>query len=292
MAQDMLSKSLLWHGDFSLEVGSMVLARYPVDKLVYRARVEQLIQKVGETDLFRLVIIMINHFLIYCLLSVRFIDYGTRSDGLQHGDLYAWDSILDTVPPQAAACSFFGVPVKIRDKNRFSCEECKVFTALMKQSSPMDMKVHKIIHTVKSSDTELLVSLDSKDGDILTQLSHNETFREYFALLEVPKPPDSLPVVSNNLGQPLSQTLNQQPQDNQTSLSPTVIKSEIENLKTNVETIVLRLGKDEDLVMDLDRRTEEMEGVCKSVVNMVKDGIAGFESKFADSQVSVRHLPI
>ena len=117
---------------------------------------------------------------------MRFIDYGTRSDGLQQGDLYAWDSILDTVPPQAAACSFFGVPVKIRDKKRFSCEECKVFTELMKQSSPMDMKVHKIIHTVQSSDTELLVSLDSKDCDILTQLSHKETFREYFALQEVP----------------------------------------------------------------------------------------------------------
>ena len=62
MAQDMLSKSSLWHGDFSPEVGSMVLARYPPDKLLYRARVEQLIQKVGETTLFRLVIIMINHF--------------------------------------------------------------------------------------------------------------------------------------------------------------------------------------------------------------------------------------
>ena len=221
---------------------------------------------------------------------MRFIDYGTRSDGLQQGDLYAWDSILDTVPPQAAACSFFGVPVKIRDKKRFSCEECKVFTELMKQSSPMDMKVHKIIHTVQSSDTELLVSLDSKDCDILTQLSHKETFREYFALQEVPNPPDSLPVVSNNFGQPLSQTQTQQPQE--TSLSPTVIKSEIENLKTNVETIVLRLRKDEDMVMELDRRTEEMRDVCKSVVSMVKDGVTGFETILADSQVRVRHLPI
>ena len=91
------------------------------------------------------------------------------------------------------------------------------------------------------------------DGErvvILTQQSHKESFREYLALLEVPKPSDSLPLVSNTLGQPLSQTHNQQPQVNQTSLSPTIIKSELENLKTNVENIVLGLRKDEDLVMD------------------------------------------
>ena len=38
-------------GGQDLEVGSMVLARYPVDKAVYRARVEELL--VGEEDLFR-----------------------------------------------------------------------------------------------------------------------------------------------------------------------------------------------------------------------------------------------
>jgi hypothetical protein len=121
MDQDLLSKGVLGPGDFSPEVGSRVLAMYPLDSLVYRARVE-LILKVGETDLFRLEIIMMHNCLIHCLLSLRFVDYGTRFDGLQHCDLHPWDSILDTVPPQASACSFFGMPVKLRDKNSFSCE--------------------------------------------------------------------------------------------------------------------------------------------------------------------------
>ena len=124
------------------------------------------------------------------------------------------------------------------------------------------MKVHKIIHTIESSDIELSVSLQSKDGDILTHLSQKESFREYFALLEVPTPSASniLPAVSASPGQ--------QPQDDQTSLSPKIIKSEIDHLKTNVESLILRLRKDEDLVKDLDRRTDEMKEVCKSVVSL------------------------
>ena len=102
------------------------------------------------------------------------------------------------------------------------------------------------------------MSLHSKDGDDLTQLSQKEGFREYFALMEVLKPSNSLPACS----------LGQQPQDDQISLSPTMIKSEINNLKTNVESLDLRLRKDEDLVVDLDRRTEEMKGVFKSVVSI------------------------
>ena len=38
-------------GGSDLEVGSMVLARYPSDKAVYRARVEEMLA--GEEDLFR-----------------------------------------------------------------------------------------------------------------------------------------------------------------------------------------------------------------------------------------------
>ena len=39
-------------GGSDLEVGSMVLARYPVDKAVYRARVEEMLAG-EEEDLFR-----------------------------------------------------------------------------------------------------------------------------------------------------------------------------------------------------------------------------------------------
>ena len=38
-------------GGAVVEVGSMVLARYPVDKAVYRAKVEEML--VGEEELFR-----------------------------------------------------------------------------------------------------------------------------------------------------------------------------------------------------------------------------------------------
>ena len=66
-----------------------------------------------------------------------------------------------------------------------------------------------------------------------------------------------------------------------------VCLQKLSNLKTNVESLILRLGKDEDLVKDLDRRTDEMKEVCKSVVSLVKHGIAGVETKLADSQVRV-----
>jgi hypothetical protein len=50
----MLLKNLVGHDvdGLDLEVGTMVLARYPVDEAVYRARVEH-IHKDGQTDLFR-----------------------------------------------------------------------------------------------------------------------------------------------------------------------------------------------------------------------------------------------
>ena len=69
-------------------VGSLVLARYSVDKAVYRAKVEEVIE--GE------------------LFSVRYIDYyGNRDDALTKADIYPWDQMLESIPPQAVPCFFF-----------------------------------------------------------------------------------------------------------------------------------------------------------------------------------------
>ena len=64
----------------------MVLARYSVDKAVYRAKVEEVIE--GE------------------LFSVRYIDYGNMDDTLTKDDIYPWDEMLEIIPPQAVPCCF------------------------------------------------------------------------------------------------------------------------------------------------------------------------------------------
>ena len=63
------------------------------------------------------------------------------------------------------------------------------------------------------------------------------------------------------------------------------MKSEIETLKSDMECVVKEMRKDKLLVMDLDRKTEVLNGVCSSVMGIVKDGIVGLESKLAEAQV-------
>ena len=47
--------------------------------------------------------VTINSELTSFTLSVRYIDYGNRSDCLTCGDLYTWDTMLERIPPQAVA---------------------------------------------------------------------------------------------------------------------------------------------------------------------------------------------
>ena len=65
----------------------MVLARYFVDKMLYRAKVEDVID--------------------YDLFSGRYIDYGNAEDCLSKADIYSWDPILEIIPPEAVSCCFF-----------------------------------------------------------------------------------------------------------------------------------------------------------------------------------------
>ena len=72
---------------------------------------------------------------------MRYIDNGNRADCLTRGDLYTWDTMLEKIPSQAVPCSFYGAPEHIREMTSLIVEEMEVFTSLMKQSSPMQMKV-------------------------------------------------------------------------------------------------------------------------------------------------------
>ena len=59
------------------DVGSLVLARYSVDNVLYRAKVEDII----DEEFF----------------SVRYIDYGNSEDCLAKSNIYSWDNILEHV---------------------------------------------------------------------------------------------------------------------------------------------------------------------------------------------------
>ena len=113
-------------------------------------------------------------------LSVRYIDYGNRSDCLAHGDLYTWDTMLERIPPQAVSCSFYGAPEHIRDMTSLTDEDMEVFASLM-HSSPMQMIVHQCLTDEDmfrhQTGPYLRVSLFSLDRrNILTKLSLLQNF--------------------------------------------------------------------------------------------------------------------
>ena len=72
------------------------------------------------------------------LCSVRYIDYGNKSDYLSRGDIYTWDTLLEKIPSQSVACSFYRVPEHISEMTSMTMEDMEVFSSLMKQSSPMN----------------------------------------------------------------------------------------------------------------------------------------------------------
>ena len=127
---------------------------------------------------------------------MKYIDYGNRSDCLTCGDLYTWDTMLERIPPQAVSCSFYGAPEHIREMTSLTMEEMEVFTSLMKQSSPMQMKVHQCLTDEdmfrQQTGPDLAVTLRSKDGrDILTKLSLLPNFRMFFIQHQVSRLPVS-----------------------------------------------------------------------------------------------------
>jgi hypothetical protein len=56
-------------------------------------------------------------------LSMKYVDYGNRSDCLTHVDLYNWDTMLEGIPPQAVSCSFYWAPEPIREMPSLNMEE-------------------------------------------------------------------------------------------------------------------------------------------------------------------------
>ena len=116
---------------------------------------------------------------------MRYIDYGNKSDYLSRVDIYTWDTLLEKIPPQAVACSFYRAPEHISEMNSMTMEDMEVFSSLMKQSSPMKMKVYQCLTnaamTSYHTGSDVSVSLRSKDGkDILTELSLLPNFKIFF----------------------------------------------------------------------------------------------------------------
>ena len=179
-------------GGLDVGVGSMVLARFSVDKEVYRAKVEDVI----EEELF----------------SVRYIDYGNSEDCLTKADIYSWDKLLELIPPQAVSCGFYKATAALGEKTSLTMKEMEAFTLLMKQSSPMQMVVQNCNKipmemfnpTIDQTGPELSVSLRGKDGrDVLHKLGKLPAFSRCFVEkkhqveveLSKPKPKVTIPTV-------------------------------------------------------------------------------------------------
>ena len=73
-------------------VGEFLLARYSVDKCLYRAKVEEVDKVDGEL-----------------VVMVRYVDYGNTGEGLSMQDLAPWSPFLGRIPPQVGKmlCYFF-----------------------------------------------------------------------------------------------------------------------------------------------------------------------------------------
>jgi len=150
-------------GGVGVQVGSLVLARYKVDKLVYRAKVEKITEDV------------------YC---VRYIDYGNMGENLPRSDIYSWYTLLDMIPPQAVSCT-------LQTLNRASAvayteEQVNEFSTCMKAHSPMQMTVHQRLTSLDMNTTnigpDIIVSLLSEDGEnIVSKLSHLPGFKDVFS---------------------------------------------------------------------------------------------------------------
>ena len=148
----------------NLVVGDLVLARYPADGKVYRAR----IVKVAENS-----------------VSVRYIDYGNLEEGLLRFSLYAWDPVLEIIPAQAFLCRFSlteGIGI-----NRLDDEEERAFRVVM-QLEYLRIVVKRrlqegnlLLRGFDADAPELEVSLFSKSGtDMLVKLSRHKLLRKHF----------------------------------------------------------------------------------------------------------------
>ena len=148
----------------NLVVGDLVLARYPADGKVYRAR----IVKVAENS-----------------VSVRYIDYGNMEEGLLRFSLYAWDPVLEIIPAQAFLCRF-SLPEGV-GTNLLDDEEVRAFSDIMRLDYLRVVVKRRLqagnllLRGFDADAPELEVSLFSKSGtDMIVKLSRHKLLRKHF----------------------------------------------------------------------------------------------------------------
>ena len=141
------------------------MARYDVDKIIYRASVEN-IAEVNNKH----------------LVKVRFIDYGNTAEvGRLH--LYHWEANLEVIPPQAVCC-------KLKNLERISktvlpdTEEHLAFSKIMKSINPLQVSIHEKLfnssfHSRHHYMPQLVVSVHDKYSEsIYDKLKFSPLFRE------------------------------------------------------------------------------------------------------------------
>ena len=129
--------------------GDLVLARYPIDGKVYRAKV-----------------MVVRRCQFHTYYDVLYLDYGNTHLYLDGNDLSAWDALLEMIQPQAHLCSFLEFP-EARD-----CED--IFEGVMGSQTGMKMKIHQAnvppegtfaaSHSRFGQEVELVVTLTTEDN--------------------------------------------------------------------------------------------------------------------------------
>ena len=142
-----------------------MIATFPVDNKLYRAKIEKVIQEnrtcMESEPTFR----------------VRYIDYGNTCD-VSRTQLYIWDEVLVIIPAQAVSCKLDTMRIFTK-RIQVGSPEAKEFTDLLKQSNPVSIQVRKVLRArdgVFSSDIvhktpELVVDVfDSQDVNIVEKM--------------------------------------------------------------------------------------------------------------------------
>ena len=139
--------------------GDLVLARFPIDGKMYRAKVMAVRKCQFET-----------------YFDVLYLDYGNKYLYLDGNDLSAWDPLLEIIQPQGHLCSFLELP-EVSDFE----ESLEAFEALMRSEKEMKMKVHRAYVPAEGTfagsqsrfgeEVELVVSLTTGQNlNVLTTL--------------------------------------------------------------------------------------------------------------------------
>ena len=117
-----------------LREGHLVIATYPVDNKLYRAKIEKVFQ-VGSS--------VVDSVSERYRVRVRYIDYGNTAD-VTVAHLYIWDEVLEIIPAQAVSCKLDTMKI-FTNRPQVGSTEAKEFTEVLKQSNPVSMQVLKVL---------------------------------------------------------------------------------------------------------------------------------------------------